>query len=463
MEDSPWTEKKREMFNNAFSCSNAKKSSIRSGYTSCNSYAVRLTSSSQSRPISHHKSKSICYHMCFKRVYLAHSVEGKTRQRIDERCSGLESKLDFSELESPTPLRQMKVPEMYDPSVSVKVVLTQGRGKENLHYYNVKKSPVCQIATDISHVGIVRTMPLIGGFFRGLPFPPPLHSGASPHSPRFTLIGSQDLDGAKYQIIQYGGRILGASWPMVPTRAIGGRSSAAPRVGYAVCFLRPEGHLALEPETRTRGGEVVRLLASHQGELGSIPGGVVPGFSHMRIVLDDAAGRRFFSGISRFPSPCIPELLYTHLISPSSALKTVCSNELSTDVRSLVGNRSAGRRTNRSQAFTLRTREIPVDRRRLPRKEGLTNFVNTYVHAGPRSHRGQRKAIYPQRPGFFACGDAAEFTVLSVGFPQGDPISPTTAFHLRSILLELKRRGSDSHSWVLNDETNTFRVIGQEE
>ncbi|KAJ8895474.1 hypothetical protein PR048_000807 [Dryococelus australis] len=39
-----------------------------------------------------------------------------------------------------------------------------------------------------------RTIPLVGEFSRVLPFPPPFHSGAAPNSPRFTLIGSQDLD-----------------------------------------------------------------------------------------------------------------------------------------------------------------------------------------------------------------------------------------------------------------------------
>ncbi|KAJ8871730.1 hypothetical protein PR048_028066 [Dryococelus australis] len=50
--------------------------------------------------------------------------------------------------------------------------------------------------------------------------------------------------------------------------------------------------------------------------------GVAPGFSHLRIVPDDTAGRRFFSGISHFLHPFIPALLHTHLTSPSSALKT---------------------------------------------------------------------------------------------------------------------------------------------
>ncbi|KAJ8874151.1 hypothetical protein PR048_024993 [Dryococelus australis] len=40
---------------------------------------------------------------------------------------------------------------------------------------------------------------------------------------------------------------------------------------------------------------------SHQGEPGSIPGGVASGFSHVGIVPNDDTGRWVFSGISRFP------------------------------------------------------------------------------------------------------------------------------------------------------------------
>ncbi|KAJ8894591.1 hypothetical protein PR048_007255 [Dryococelus australis] len=42
------------------------------------------------------------------------------------------------------------------------------------------------------------------------------------------------------------------------------------------------------------------LHASHKG---SIPGRVIPGFSHVGIEPDDAAGWRVFSGISRSPAP----------------------------------------------------------------------------------------------------------------------------------------------------------------
>ncbi|KAJ8892270.1 hypothetical protein PR048_004850 [Dryococelus australis] len=46
------------------------------------------------------------------------------------------------------------------------------------------------------------------------------------------------------------------------------------------------------------------------GDLGSIPGGFAPGFSHVEIVLDDATRRLVFSGISHLPCPCIPAPLH---------------------------------------------------------------------------------------------------------------------------------------------------------
>ncbi|KAJ8881073.1 hypothetical protein PR048_017546 [Dryococelus australis] len=44
--------------------------------------------------------------------------------------------------------------------------------------------------------------------------------------------------------------------------------------------------------------------------------------SHVGTVHGDAGGRRFFSGISSFPRPCIPALLHIHLAPPPLALKT---------------------------------------------------------------------------------------------------------------------------------------------
>ncbi|KAJ8897382.1 hypothetical protein PR048_002728 [Dryococelus australis] len=64
---------------------------------------------------------------------------------------------------------------------------------------------------------------------------------------------------------------------------------------------------------------VVRLLASQLGKQGSIFSSVAPGFSHVGIVLDGAAGCLVFSGISCFPHPFISALLHAHLTLPSLA------------------------------------------------------------------------------------------------------------------------------------------------
>ncbi|KAJ8891835.1 hypothetical protein PR048_004389 [Dryococelus australis] len=65
------------------------------------------------------------------------------------------------------------------------------------------------------------------------------------------------------------------------------------------------------------------LSASHQGEPVSIPGRVTARFfASGNRVPGDVGGRRVFSGISRFPRPCIPALFRSHIIPPSSALTT---------------------------------------------------------------------------------------------------------------------------------------------
>ncbi|KAJ8880187.1 hypothetical protein PR048_016653 [Dryococelus australis] len=58
------------------------------------------------------------------------------------------------------------------------------------------------------------------------------------------------------------------------------------------------------------GGAVASALSSHLGDPGSSPGGFASGFSHVGIVLDDAACRRVFSGFFSFPRPCIPVPLH---------------------------------------------------------------------------------------------------------------------------------------------------------
>ncbi|KAJ8893178.1 hypothetical protein PR048_005761 [Dryococelus australis] len=68
--------------------------------------------------------------------------------------------------------------------------------------------------------------------------------------------------------------------------------------------------------------QTVILLTSHQGEPGSIPGRGTSRFSQVGIVPDDVAGSRVSKESPVSPTPCIPALHHSHLISPSSALET---------------------------------------------------------------------------------------------------------------------------------------------
>ncbi|KAJ8877798.1 hypothetical protein PR048_022255 [Dryococelus australis] len=115
------------------------------------------------------------------------------------------------------------------------------------------------------------TTPLMGGFSRVSSVFPPLHSDI-PCS-RFTLIGSQELE------------VKSRPNLFIHCNAQNNRCRQAESLRPI-----PDQHL---------------LLASRQGEPGSIPGGITPGFLHVGIVPEDAAGRRVFSGFSRFP--CSPQ------------------------------------------------------------------------------------------------------------------------------------------------------------
>ncbi|KAJ8882179.1 hypothetical protein PR048_018667 [Dryococelus australis] len=65
-----------------------------------------------------------------------------------------------------------------------------------------------------------------------------------------------------------------------------------------------------------RGCAVVRLLASHIGEPGSIHSGVAFRFSHVGIALDDAAGRRVLLGISPWDSWYLHLEPNSHILCP---------------------------------------------------------------------------------------------------------------------------------------------------
>ncbi|KAJ8870299.1 hypothetical protein PR048_029320 [Dryococelus australis] len=93
-----------------------------------------------------------------------------------------------------------------------------------------------------------------------------------------------------------------------------GSSSGDPDTGY--------GPPVVSTHSSTLILRAVILLASRQGDPGSIPGRAAPGFPQVGIVPDDATGRRVFSG-----SPIFPTLEFQHCsiltsFHPHSALKT---------------------------------------------------------------------------------------------------------------------------------------------
>ncbi|KAJ8898110.1 hypothetical protein PR048_003470 [Dryococelus australis] len=113
-----------------------------------------------------------------------------------------------------------------------------------------------------------------------------------------------------------------ALWDSKPIRLPSLRLSPHPDVTLCRALEIHIWEVFQSRQRRGCGGVVVTLLASHTAKLGSLPRRVAPGFSQVRIMPDDAASRRGFSGISRLPHPCILVLLHTHLVSPSSALRT---------------------------------------------------------------------------------------------------------------------------------------------
>ncbi|KAJ8891826.1 hypothetical protein PR048_004380 [Dryococelus australis] len=96
--------------------------------------------------------------------------------------------------------------------------------------------------------------------------------------------------------------------------------------------------MATRQPCSSRDACVLRLLASHRGESGSIPGGDTPGLSHVgesrRTI---AAGRRVLSGILRFsPSPFTPTLLRIHLAFALAVSQGLDVEEQATYLHSLA-------------------------------------------------------------------------------------------------------------------------------
>ncbi|KAJ8888634.1 hypothetical protein PR048_008126 [Dryococelus australis] len=138
-------------------------------------------------------------------------------------------------------------------------------------------------------------------------------SGPAENRARFALVGGEYND-----VVNHRAGTWGENESLVPNKVLRNpllqESNVEKWIGQTKCKTKYVKTTVINPNIRGRDGVVVRLLASQLDEPGSIFGGVASGFSHVGILLDDAAGWRVFSDVSCFPHPCIPALLRNHLV-----------------------------------------------------------------------------------------------------------------------------------------------------
>ncbi|KAJ8878663.1 hypothetical protein PR048_019246 [Dryococelus australis] len=144
-----------------------------------------------------------------------------------------------------------------------------------------------------------RMMPLVGGFSRGYPISPTPSFRRRSIFTSITLIGSQDLAAAVWgELLQVAAVNSVYPGPILVTGSCYERRESTPLIKQQLTLQ----HFSTPP---VRSGVVFKLLASHPGKPGSIPGGVAPpDFRAAGIVPNDAAGRLgVFLVISRLPPP----------------------------------------------------------------------------------------------------------------------------------------------------------------
>ncbi|KAJ8897820.1 hypothetical protein PR048_003173 [Dryococelus australis] len=221
----------------------------------------------------------------------------------------------------------------------------------------------------------------------------------------------------------------------------------------AGCQLLQEHHTSrhLEADEATLGGYRTgdhrnygpSLFTSHLGEPGSIPGRVTPGFSHVGIVPDDAAGRQVLYGVSRFPRP-FTILTSNTLIGPQglavqrydgNTARLARRSDVALGVRSI--EREEQRRTTVSHLPTTSAHPQQHVACSVPRDytEGATlQWRSTAAdpEAGPRWLSGQTTRLTPRRSGVISGGVSQRGNVADadVGrrFSQDTLVSPLLHF-----------------------------------
>ncbi|KAJ8892609.1 hypothetical protein PR048_005190 [Dryococelus australis] len=107
----------------------------------------------------------------------------------------------------------------------------------------------------------------------------------------------------------------------------------------------------------------------------------------MKIVPDDAAGRRVFSKILSFPRPCILALLHTNLASPSMALKISQSSETTHHIRTVLPSDQP------EQSWPERQNWRVCDGLQVSRLDCWPMGIPTVPPAGQRAHRQNLRVL----------------------------------------------------------------------
>ncbi|KAJ8866595.1 hypothetical protein PR048_032455 [Dryococelus australis] len=187
--------------------------------------------------------------------------------------------------------------------------------------YDVSTFDILMLYADLNipssvATGSCQTMTLVGGFSRGLPVLPSLHSDAAPYSPPFTLVGSQDLDVRSRPNLFIRSRTIKMRKHFVKMTYLNGNECVNCRWSPLRCF---------DSKSRYLGAMVVKRLDYSppiKANRVRFPAGSPPDFrmweSRRTMPLVGGFSRR--CPVSSRPS--ISALLHTYLASPSSALKT---------------------------------------------------------------------------------------------------------------------------------------------
>ncbi|KAJ8868573.1 hypothetical protein PR048_030111 [Dryococelus australis] len=209
---------------------------------------------------------------------------------------------------------------------------------------------------------------------------------------------------------------------------------------------------------RGHGGSAVSLLASYQGEPGSIPGRVTPGFSLVEIVPDDALVGGFprRSPVSRALSFWRYSILNSFTLTGSQDLAGYELSRTPTDVRNVIAHRyvppasdcidspSESDETlptncsiNRQQATASERRDFGGNRIRTSPDCTNCELIEKWGHGGVvvrilASQLGEPGSIpagvaSPPPPGILACGNRAGQCRWSGGFLRDLPLP--TIFH----------------------------------